>query len=171
MTTLEVEDTVSELIHLYSGWSPHASETELWSRMFSRFELSAREAIGAIRGYRETSKGDRSSPKISALRQIINAAAIRKKMADSPSCGNKNPVLGYTIRDIDSPGRGFPLWFPRADQMPERPELEQYAFIDLQRIEEVYGQKHWIVVWPELPAGEEPGLVCSTTAIADLVPF
>ena len=115
--------------------------------MFARFELSAAEAIGAMRGYRET-KGDRASPKISDVRRIIGAAANRKKNDNAPAGGNKKPALGYTIEDRASPGRGYPFWFPRADQAPEGPELERHAFRTLERIEQVYGGQ-WAVVWPD----------------------
>ncbi len=40
MLPLEVQDTVSELIHLYSTWSPHPAEAEMWSRMLARVELT-----------------------------------------------------------------------------------------------------------------------------------
>ena len=52
MLPLEVQDTVEKLIHLYSGWSPHSAEVEMWRRMLARYELTGADAIGVIRGYR-----------------------------------------------------------------------------------------------------------------------
>jgi hypothetical protein len=51
MLPLEVQDTVEELIHLYSGWSSHSGEVEMWRGMLARYELTGAEAIGVIRGY------------------------------------------------------------------------------------------------------------------------
>ena len=108
MSPLDIQDTVSELNHLYSTWNPHAAETELWSRMLARFELCAGEAIAVIRGYRESKGGDRETPRISDVPMILGSAAVRKKMADCPSDRHPKPVLAYTIRDTADIPCGFP---------------------------------------------------------------